>query len=190
MGMTSSPQSRTPRSRVAWIRAVPMLGRLPGQRATAFAWEERPPRALRAASSFCLKAERRNAGGDTIPQVTERALFLAVPVAALSYATFGVASPSAGPGVSVTFELTLLALLALGTYARWKSVAALLAAYALAAIIHEAFFWHDNLALTGIDDIPPVGGAFLTVPVLLLPVAVGAAGRSLFVSLRTRQTRR
>jgi hypothetical protein len=50
------------------------------------------------------KRKRQSAGGDTIRQVTRRALFPAVPVAALSYATVGVASPSSGSGVSATFE--------------------------------------------------------------------------------------
>ncbi|MEA2283258.1 MAG: hypothetical protein QOK21_3865 [Solirubrobacteraceae bacterium] len=112
-----------------------------------------------------------------------------MPVAALSYATVGVASPSSRSGVSATFELTLLALLALGAYAGCKSVAVLLAVYALAAVIDEVCFWHDNPALSGIDDIPPVGGALLTVPIVLLPVVVGAAGRSQSASLSTRRAR-
>lgn len=49
------------------------------------------------------------------------------------------------------------------------------------SIVYQLVLWRDDPGLSGIDDIPPVAGIVLVVPLMLVPMAFGAASRKLWV---------
>ena len=56
--------------------------------------------------------------------------------------------------------------------------------YLAGSILYQTLFWHDDPELSGIDDIPPIAGIVLVVPIMLVPTAVGVASRELWTRTR------
>jgi hypothetical protein len=73
------------------------------------------------------------------------------------------------------YATLVIGLLALGAAWRIRALWAFALVYWIGCVIWQLFLWTDDPLLSGIDDIPPVGGYFLTAPIALVLIAIGAA---------------
>lgn len=71
----------------------------------------------------------------------------------------------------------LLALFAFGYRARWRAVVAFAVAFAVASVLHEWLFWHDDPVLGGMDDPPPTSAMVFVLPALLAAIGPGTLAR-------------
>jgi len=85
------------------------------------------------------------------------------------------------------YAVLALALLSLGLFGRGRALPVFAGTYALGCVLWQWLWWTDTPDLTGIDDIPPIGGFFITVPFALVLIAAGWASASI---ARLRTTRR
>jgi hypothetical protein len=72
----------------------------------------------------------------------------------------------------------------IGALAGWRALPIFASVFFPLSILYQVLVWHDDPDLTGIDDIPPVAGVVLVVPLMLLPMAFGAASRALWLKVR------
>jgi uncharacterized membrane protein len=84
------------------------------------------------------------------------------------------------------YAIMALAFISLGVLGRWRALPVFAATYGIGCVMWQTFWWTDDPTLSGIDDIPPIGGFFLTAPFALLLIAAGWASASVFACLRNR----
>jgi hypothetical protein len=77
--------------------------------------------------------------------------------------------------VFTAYGVMAIALLTLGFAGGGRALLAFAATYALGCVLWQWLWWTDDRDLSGIDDIPPIGGYFVTVPFALLLIAAGWA---------------
>jgi hypothetical protein len=78
----------------------------------------------------------------------------------------------------------VMALVSLGAVWRIHALWAFALVYWAGCVIWQLFLWTDDAQLSGIDDIPPIGGYFVTAPVALVLVAIGWASAAVVDGLR------
>jgi hypothetical protein len=74
----------------------------------------------------------------------------------------------------------------LGLIGDLRSLPIVAAAFALATIAYQLTLWTDDPQLTGVDDLPPLAAIPFVLPLVLLLVFAGAAGRRLRPSGKQR----
>jgi hypothetical protein len=79
-----------------------------------------------------------------------------------------------------------LALVTLGLRGGWRALPVFAVTYGVGCVIWQMFFWTNDPVLSGIDDIPPIAGFFVTAPFALVLVAAGWGGASFADGLRKR----
>jgi hypothetical protein len=114
-------------------------------------------------------------------------VLLSVPVAA-----YTVALPDTKPAAWLT-PLLLAAYFVspyvVGALAGWRALPIFAGVYFVTSVLYEILFWRDDPDLAGLDDIPPSAGILFVVPILLVPMALGAASRALWTRTRNRDRR-
>jgi hypothetical protein len=78
----------------------------------------------------------------------------------------------------------------IGALAGWRGLPIFAGVFFATSILYQAFLWRDHPAFSGIDDIPPIAGIVLVVPFMLVPMALGAASRRLWVRMQGRGAQR
>jgi hypothetical protein len=76
----------------------------------------------------------------------------------------------------VAYVIIAVVLVLLGVLARWRALLVFPIAYGVGCALWQAFLWTDDPRLSGIDDIPPLGGFIVTTPFALVLIAVGWLG--------------
>jgi hypothetical protein len=119
--------------------------------------------------------------------VRTRALLLSIPVAAYLLALPDSDAPDwVAPLIVAGY---VVGPYVIGAIAGWRALLIFPVVYFAASILYQVLFWHNDPDLRGIDDIPPVAGIVLVVPVMLLPMAFGATSRALSARMRRRGAR-
>jgi hypothetical protein len=84
----------------------------------------------------------------------------------------------------------LVAPFLIGTLAGWRTLPGFAAAYLVVAILYQLLLWEDDSRLSGIDDMPPIAGVVFVMPLLLAPMALGAAAGKFWLTSREQRGQR
>jgi hypothetical protein len=76
----------------------------------------------------------------------------------------------------VAYVIIAVVLVLLGVLARWRALLGFPVAYGVGCALWQALWWTDDPRLSGIDDIPPLGGFIVTTPFALVLIAAGWLG--------------
>lgn len=104
--------------------------------------------------------------------MSSRALFLSVPFAAYLVALPDLDLPTwSTPLIMFGY---FVGPYVIGAQAGWRALPTFAAVFVAVSSVHQAVFWYDDPSVSGMDDIPPVAGILLIVPLMLVPMALGA----------------
>jgi hypothetical protein len=86
------------------------------------------------------------------------------------------------------YGVLVIALVSIGAVWRIHALRTFGLVYFAGCVIWQLFLWTDDPQLRGIDDIPPIGGYFVTVPFALVLIAVGVTGTAVVDRLHARMS--
>jgi hypothetical protein len=73
------------------------------------------------------------------------------------------------------YVVPALALVSLVMFGRGRALPVFAGIYALRCVVWQSLWWTDAPDLTGSDDIPPISGFFIPVPLALVAITAGWA---------------
>jgi hypothetical protein len=106
-------------------------------------------------------------------------LFLASAVIVAAFLATFVREGKPDAVYLTAYVVLALALLSLGLFGRGRALPVFAGTYTVGCVLWQWLWWTDAPELSGIDDIPPIGGFFITVPFALVLITVGWAGASI-----------